>query len=128
MVVHRDFFPDTVCQEAYGILVPRCDARYDHITALPVIMPQLARHLCIGRTVIHLPVFECVVGVVDLELLGKEILHKVDGQIVLYRNLRLGNQKALLELIAIASSPLIMITNDADGGINVVASINNLIR
>ncbi|MNC55230.1 hypothetical protein D3C75_1047510 [compost metagenome] len=108
--------------------MPRRNPGQHHIPRFTVVIPLLTRKLLTRRTVNNLPVFERFLGVVHSELVSKEILHNIDGQVILYRYLRIGDQKGLLQLVRILRRPFIMVTDDTDCGIDAVPRVDNFIR
>ncbi|MNN70228.1 hypothetical protein D3C81_1860670 [compost metagenome] len=92
-----------------------------------VIRPLGARQLKPGSAVENLPISYGFRGFVHGELLGEEILHQRDRQAVCFSHHRLGHQEGLLELVRVLLRPVIVVTDNTDGGINIVASVQNFI-
>ena len=124
VVVHVDLFPDAPGQEGHGILVPGLRAG-DGDLAVSV-APLLAGHLRAAGAVVHLVVSQRVGAVVEDELLVKVAVHQSDGQRVALGSHRVGDEEGLLLGVGMGRGELVVLADDADGGINAVARIGDL--
>ena len=124
VVVHVDLFPDAPGQEGHGILVPGRRAGDGNLAV--GIGPLPAGYLRAAGAVVDLIVGQRVGAVVEDELLVKVAVHQADGQRVALGGHRIGDEEGLLLGVGMGLGKLVMLTNDADGGINAVACVGNL--
>ena len=91
------------------------------------ILPMVTGQLGIGGAVVYLPVGHGIGGIVQLELLGEEARHGVDEQRIAGGHHRLGAQEGLLLAVRMLRREGVVLPDDADGGIDAVTSLNDLI-
>ena len=128
MVVHGNLFPDAVCQEAHRVFMER-DALSDrHAAAGAVVNPSVPLHFSVRGAVVDLPVFHGPPAVIHCELLPKEAVHQANGHLIPFCHRCRGAQERLLQLVPVRSGPLIVVADDADGGINTMSRMDDLIR
>ena len=127
VVVHGDLFPDAVGEEAHGVGVERDGAADLHRALLRAVGPAFRREQPVFRAVIHLPVGHGVPVAVDAELLGEKVLHEPDGERVPARRHGLRHQKGLLQRVRMGGRPLVVVADQAHGGIDAVACVENFI-
>ena len=127
MVVHRDLFPDTVCHKGDRVLMPGSNPFQPYLTVSGRVIPVRPVNLLPGGSVIYLPVFKAIGSVIDGKLLLKEIFHQINIQRITCSGYRLCDQKSLLQFVHVLFCPVIMVTDDADGRIDAVSCIQNLI-
>ena len=127
MVVHGNLFPDTVCQKADRIFMERSNSLQGNGTRLLLIAPFGGIYLFIGCSVINLPVLESSLAIVDGKLLCKETFQQRDCQFFSLCYCGRGAEKCLLQFIQILLRPLIVVTNNTNGGINSIPRMYNLI-
>ena len=124
VVIHVDLFPDAPGQEGHGVLMPGRGAG-DGDLAISI-GPLPAGHLRIAGAVIHLIIGQGVGAIVELELLVEVAVHQADGEGVALGGHRIGDEEGLLLGVGMGLGKLVMLADDADGGINAVARVGNL--
>ncbi len=95
MVIHGDFFPDTIGKKTDGIVMPRNGVRNGDGSFFPFIIPIFGTEQDIGRSVVNLPVLHGSRTVIDRELFFEKIIHQPDCQrctvqIIVFRDGRCG--------------------------------------
>ena len=124
MVVHVDLFPDAPAQEGYRVRMPGGAAGDGHLAVR--IDPFIRRDKGIARAVVHLPVFEGFRRIIELELLGEVAVHRPDDEGLPLGHHRIGAQEGLLLRIGMRRGKVIVLADDADGGIDAVARLHDL--
>ena len=127
VVVHGNLFPDPVGHEADRIGMEGHGGSDGDASAFRVVAPAFRGQKLIRGAVIHLPVGSGVFAVVHPELLFKKAVHQTDGKRAVGRRLRSRHQEALLQLVLIFLRPFIVVADDADGGIDSIARIQDLV-
>ena len=127
MIIHGNLFPDTISKEAHCVLMERCDILYRHGSLCFVVAPFLVLNLRIGGSVINLPIFESSILVINSKLFCKKAVHQTDGHLCALCYLCRRTEKGLLQFICIFLCPLVVVANDADGGINTITCMYDFI-
>ena len=123
VIIHRNFFPNAVCQEAHRIGMPGSQSFHGEDAHFAVIPPFAVRNFLVQGSVINLPVFSGFRPVIYPKLLVKEALHQPEGKLWETRRLRLRRQKGLLERIRMFRRPFVVITDYADRRVNAIAGL-----
>ena len=126
MVVHVDLLPDAPGQEGHGILVPGRRAGDGDLAV--GIGPLPAGHLRAAGAVVDLIVGQRVGAIVEDELLVEVAVHQTDGEGVALGGHRVGDEEGLLLGVGMGRGELVVLADDADGGINAVARVGDLAR
>ena len=127
VVIHGDFFPNSVGHKTHRVGVEGSSGLNGHGAIARIVTPRILGERRIFRPVVYLPVFHGLPAVVDFELLFKKTFHQGNGQFSPFCGLRRCHQEALLQLIHIFGCPFVVVANQADGGINPVACVQDLI-
>ena len=127
MVVHGNFFPDTIGHKAHRIGVPCGGLLNGHTAFFLIVTPFIRSQQRIRGSVIYLPVPERPVAVIDGKLLLKKILHQLNGEFPFRRHRRACHKEALLQLIMVLLRPLIMFPDHTDSGVNPISRIQYFI-
>ena len=106
--------------------MPRRAARHRHLAVR--VAPLRLRNLGIGSAVVHLIIAQRVGGIVQLELLGEVAVHQRNGHALPGRKHRLGHQEGLLLAVGMLRRKVVVLTDHADGRIDAVARVHDLIR
>src|SRR5699024_1088887 len=122
-VVHVDWVPDQVGQEADGVLVEGFGLDGD---AAVGIAPPGGGHRLAGGAVHHLPPAGDVVPGVYLHQLGADALHQGDGDRVPPGSVEAGHDVALLDLVGVGLGPGVVLAGGVVGGIDLGAGVLQL--
>ena len=96
VIVHGNFFPDTVRQKAYRIIMEGNRLLNYHVARFLFKTPLSIRELFFRCSVINLPVTQGFLAVVDDELTVKKAVHQMNRYHLVVCRYRGGHQKGLL--------------------------------
>ena len=127
VVIHGNFFPDTICKEAHRIFMEWHRRFYGYRTVSLTVLPLIGIQFLVRCSVVNFPVPECLRRIVDLELLRKKAFHQIYGKRLSLCHRRRRTEKCLLKLVPVLICPLIVVAYDADSGVDAVPRMYNLV-
>ena len=127
-IVHVDGIPDQVRQKADRVLVVGGGGVDDNAFAGGIIVPVGGGDRLARRAVDDLPQTGDVIVVVDHHQFAADARHQGDGQRIVRSGVERRHNVALLRFIGIGFCPCVVLAGGVVGGINLGASVLQLLR